>query len=275
MLLLLVACHAAAGRGPGAVRKQVESSRLLTGTIDLSADGNVVGHALEQADDLPHEVRNLIADTVSGWRFEPEALPAGVSRARARMTLRLVARKDDDNSVTVTIRGAHFDSGVPEDGPRADGPLSAAHYPKGAQAAGIGGTVYVLAKVGADGRVADAIVEQVNLRVISDENGMHKWRNVLGRAALLAAPRWKFRMPVTGRLAKSDAVLVRVPIDFIPADRRAYGAHEWQAYVPGPRADVPWTREQAREAADAVAGGDAQLVGAGPKLLTPLVPDQG
>ncbi|MCM2335251.1 MAG: hypothetical protein NDI66_00475, partial [Pseudomonas sp.] len=93
LMAVALAAGAAAAQGPGAVRKQVESSMLLTGTIDLRADGTVAGHAVDQDARLTPALRDLVADATATWRFEPVTLDPGSTIGRARMSLRLVAKK--------------------------------------------------------------------------------------------------------------------------------------------------------------------------------------
>jgi hypothetical protein len=48
----------------------------------------------------------------------------------------------------------------------------------------------------------------------------------------------------------------------------AYG--QWEGYLPGPHARAPWLGDDDKSGSDALASGDLHMVGAGPKLLTPL-----
>ena len=55
LLCILLACSftSTAANGPGAVRKQVESSMLVTGTIDITPAGDVIAHTLDKPEKLP------------------------------------------------------------------------------------------------------------------------------------------------------------------------------------------------------------------------------
>ena len=151
-------------------------------------------------------------------------------------------------------------------------------YPTGAWVAGVEGTVYLVLKVGRDGKVAEAIDEQVNLYVLGNEQQMHGARKSLAKAAMAAGRNWRFNPPTAGPLVGEEFWSVRVPVDFALCDSRsecgkkvetAYGA--WKAYIPGPKNNVPWiSDEQNRQNPDAVAAGEIRPVGSGPKLLTPL-----
>jgi hypothetical protein len=272
--LVLAMCSVAAfANGPGAVRRQVESSLVVKGTVDIDADGRVLGYALDHADKLAPAVKQLLAGAVPHWRFEPVVLDPGTDRGRAPMSVRLVARKLDDEKYRIEVRGAQFGTHRRGQGITMRS-MKPPRYPVNAARAGVGGTVYVLVKVGRDGRVEDAAAEQVNLRVIASEHVMTRWRGVLAQAALEAARAWTY-VPPTREPAAASAWVVRVPIDFHAptVDGRFPADYEWQAYVPGPRTVVPWAQDPSRSAgagdiADAIAGG-VQPVGLGLRLITP------
>jgi hypothetical protein len=269
MLLGLLLSGAAFAGGPGAVRKQIESSLLVKGTIDISADGRVLGHALERAGTLPEGVVGMIDKAVPQWRFEPVELREGTTRARAPMSLRIVAKKLDADSFIVQIRGAQFGSYAPDE-VASSRQMTPPRYPQAAAYAGVGGTVYTVLRIGRDGRVEDAIAEQVNLRVIASEPVMARWRKVLAQAALHAARGWAFNPPTKRADVDAPYWLVRVPVDFIAPDQKQPEEHEWHAYVPGPRETVPWDPEASSMGADALAAGGVYPVGRGLRLLTPL-----
>ena len=272
MGLLLVSCFGAAwAGGPGAVRKQVESSLLVNGTIDIQADGSVAGYTLERSDTIAEGIAGMITRAVPLWRFEPIELDHGATRARARMSLRLVAKEMEDGNLSVQFRGVRFF------GPRRPGEFAASIklqppvYPRLAGQNGVGGTVYTVVKIGRDGRVEDAVAEQVNLRIVTSENDMASWRNLLAKAALRATKDWTFSPPTMGDEVGRSYWLVRVPIDFIPWNHRPTEDGQWQAYVPGPQQGIPWRSDDgANETADAVAPGGVYPVASGPRLLTAL-----
>ncbi|MHB8913244.1 MAG: energy transducer TonB [Lysobacter sp.] len=270
--LLLVSCVGAAGAsGPGAVRKQVESSLLVKGTIDLHADGSVAGYALDNPGAVPEGIAALIADAVPLWRFEPVEISGGATRARATMSMRLVAKKMEGGDFTVQIRGAQF-FGQERPGESVGSvKLVPPAYPAAAARSGVGGTVYTVVKIGRDGRVADAVAEQVNLRIIASESDMGRWRDLLAKAALRAVKHWTFRPPTLGDEVDAPYWSARVPVDFVAPDQRLPKDGQWQAYVPGPRQDIPWTSDDSDAGgADALAADGVYPVGGGPRLLTAL-----
>ncbi len=271
MALLLVAAGAAFAAGPGAVRKRIESSLLVKGTIDISAEGKVLGYALERDEALPAAVQRLVARAVPMWQFEPVELKTGTTRGRARMSLRLVARKLDEENFSVAIQGAQFGQEHVAGG-LASKQMAPPRYPEDAQYAGVGGTVYLAVKVGRDGRVEDVTAEQVNLRVIASEPAMQRWRDVLEKASVRAARKWTFTPPTAGEDADAPYWSARVPVAFIAPGAKEPRDDEWSAYIPGPRRSIPWYPEAQGAGADALAAGDVQMLGAGPRLLTALDP---
>lgn len=261
-----------AGRGPGAVRKQIESSLLVEGTIDINADGSVAAYALPRAKDLPSGIVGMIDKVVPQWRFEPVELRDGTTRARATMHLRFVARKLDNGNFSVEVRGAWFGGDKPEESVSSRDRMTPPGYPEMAARAGVGGTVYTVLKIGRDGRVEDAIAEQVNLRVVANEASMQRWRDLLAKSALRAAKAWTFLPPASGEDVDAPYWSARVPVDFIAPAGSLPKPHQWQAYVPGPRARIPWRNDESDPGADAVAGGGVYPLDGGPRLLTALNP---
>ncbi|MFD0738757.1 hypothetical protein ACFQZQ_05635 [Lysobacter koreensis] len=271
MGLVLACCAGAAwANGPAAVRKQIESSLLVEGSIDINADGSVAGYALEREAELPKGVVGVIGAAVPHWRFEPVALGDGKVRARTNMSLRLVAKQLDKDSFTLQIRGAQFAQ------PERPGEFVSSNglpppvYPSELGGRGIGGVVYVVAKVGRDGRVDDVVSEQVNLFTIGNVREMAHWRELLVRATLTGARRWTFNPPTRGEDADDSHWLVRVPVSYTPYGHREPKYGEWQAYIPGPHMGNPWHSEKSGISADAVAGGGVYPLDGGPRLLTPL-----
>lgn len=282
---LPLAADTAMAQGPAAVRQRVESSMLLTGTIDLRADGTVAGHVIDQDDKLTPALRNLVAQAAATWRFEPVTLDPGSTIGRARMSLRVVARKDEGDGYAVRIGSASFGrhsertppvgkspDGV--DGRRINRDMRPPRYPQPALQADVGGTVYLVLKIDREGRVSDAVAEQTNLRFVASEAAMARWRLLFERASIAAGRDWKFQPPDADELIDAAFASVRVPISYIPpkhAGRPVDAAGTWDVYVPGPRVLAPWLRSDLA-GNDALVAGEVHAVGTGLKLLTPLQP---
>src|SRR5690606_15275790 len=192
--------------------------------------------------------------------------------ARARMTLRLLATPVGDDEFELTISAATFGSRDAADTARLRSKrLRPPKYPPTAAHWGASATAYVLLKVGADGRVAESFVEQVNLHGKTDPKTMALLRTRFAEESLDAARHWTFIPPTTGDEAGYDHWMVRVPIAYNMSDRKPAGYGQWETYVAGPRHGAPWLKTPI-EGNDAIARGSLQLAGRGLRLLTPLQP---
>jgi hypothetical protein len=262
--------------GPGAVRKQVEASMLLTGTIVVAPDGSVKSYELDKAEKIPANITALVSNATQQWHFDPVMRDGQAVTAKARMSLRVVAKHEtpDSSDYTARISGATF------------GDYDAAStdqityiernppvYPQVAARGHVGGTVYVLLRIGRDGKVVDAEAEQVNLNIVSSDAEMKAWRKVLASPSVSAARHWTFHIPTTGLHANDPYYVTRVPIVY-RTERTSPDAEyaTWQAYVPGPKDRVSWADDEsaAGGGTDALPDGQIQLVGTGLKLTTPV-----
>lgn len=269
MLLLAMAAAVSAGV-PKHVQEHVEASMLLTGKIAINADGTVSGYQIDDEDKVPGHVLLNIGRWVPGWRFEPVLVDGKAMPARAKMTLRVLARPVDDGRFEISIASTSFgdDDALPTDTVKGL-QMYPPGYPTDMVSAGGEGRVYLVLKVGRDGKAEDVMVEQVNLHVYATTRRMENFRKRLSAAAASAARRWTFAPPTTGELAQHSSWSMRVPVDFKlgGGEKIAYG--EWQAYLPGPRKPIPWLEDD-EPASDALAGGAIHTLGSGPVLMTPL-----
>lgn len=274
MLALSFGTAFAASSGTRPVREQVEASMLVSGQIDIDPDGSVAGYHLDKADSLPAAVVELLGKNVPNWRFEPVLVDGTPARVRSRLSVRLRARKLDDERYRVEIAGAHFGAHDDADMPTSKR-LVPPRYPRELALAGISGTVYLLLKVTRDGSVEDVMAEQTNLKTIANEHQMERMRERFERVAVdIARKRWTFNPPA--KPGDAPYWTVRVPVEFIaPADSQP-GPGQWDAYVPGPRQPNPWSLEDDAVAPDTLVAGGVYPVGRrGPQLLTPLDPSGG
>ncbi|WP_226467620.1 energy transducer TonB [Luteimonas panaciterrae] len=274
LCLLFMAFMAVAGVSRKEVLQQMELSLLVTGSVDIEPDGHVSAYVVDQPEKLPGGVRELIAKNVPKWRFEPILVDGKAVSARAKMSLHVVAKRVDDDRFDATIDAANFGTG--EQVPGVDltvKEMKPPKYPKWAVMNGFKGTVYLVLRVDRQGAVEDVVVEQVNLRTAGTPKQMELGRNHLSRAALDAAKAWTFVPPTKGENAKQESWSIRVPVDYsLEGEDRTQKYGRWQAYIPGPRQGIPWDTGEDGNASspDALADGDIYMIGAGPRLLTPL-----
>ena len=262
-VVLMGACHALAGNIEAA--KQIEASALVTGKVSIAADGGVSGYTLDRAHKLEPAVTALVRRALSSWRFEP--LPNHAVE-QVDMTLRLVAKKLDDGGVSMRIASANFQRQHRENEVVRGKALTPPLYPVQAFLNGVVGSVYLVVRVGRDGHVLDAVVEQVNLNALGSESDMQAWRKVFAESTLAAAVKWRFTPPTEGDKVDAESWTVRVPARYM-LEARSLG--KWQGYVPGPRAVIPWLHEEGKNSGshDALAEG-VYPVGEERHLLTSL-----
>ena len=250
----------------------VEASMQRSGTVSVDAEGRVTGHELKNAQAYPAGIRELVAQVVPGWRFEPVLEGGQPTAARADMHLRLVARPTADGSLAIALRGASF--GQPGGGRLRSRKMPPPEYPRDLMRAYVSGTVYLVLRLAPDGTVVDAFAEQTNLRKSGTRMEMEAWRQALERAALKKARHWTFSWREPADAADRS---LRVPIDFVLGGSTGHAAisrpGQWDAYLPGTHRRAPWLNEADYAAStgfDALPNGSVQEIGSGLKLLTPL-----
>lgn len=276
MATMPVVATAQGSGGIAAVRERIESSMVVRGEVTIEADGSVSAVQLAKEDKLPAGVVSMVRDAGLQWRFEPVLKDGVAVRALAPMSLRVIARKVEGDRYEVSLRGINFarlDADDPENIARIS--LKPPRYPEQAFRAGISGSVYLLVKIGRDGKVEDAFAEQVNLTFLSRENDQRRARELLAKSALAGARQWTFRVPTQGPAAAQPFWNVRVPVSYSLDNGTPEGQEQgrWVSYVPGPRERAPWREEpeQLGFSPDALADGSVNLVdNNGPHLLTPL-----
>lgn len=270
-LLLLAAAQAWAG-GVGAVRKTVEATMVLTGSIQVDTQGRVTGYSIDKQEQVDPAALQVVGGVVPAWRFEPVLVNGTAVPATSKMTLRLVASQRADGGLEVRAESVSFsgEPKSPEEQILAD-KMAPPKYPVDAARSGIQGQVFLLLKVGRDGRVQDVAVERTNLWVVGRENQLPGFRRSLEQPALEAARKWTYKVPVAGPGAHEDAFQVRVPVAYALGVREAEHYGRWRAYVPGPLNQVPWRDARFDDRGiDAGIGGQVQLAGAGLRLLSDL-----
>lgn len=255
------------------VRTQAQASMLVTGSLDVEPDGAVSAVELDRKDALPPYVIDTVDRTVRAWLFEPEIRNGAAIPFRVRISVRVVAVPRGGGDFEISVSSASLIEQIPKTHTMTSERLRPPPYPTEALYRDASAVVYVLLKVGADGRVADSAVEQVNLRGAADGKTMAMLRKTFSESVLRASRRWTFQPPSEGPHVAKPFWTVRVPVSFFmhgTPDMNQYG--QWTAYVPGPLQQAPWLEGVAADANDALGDGEVQLVDAGPRLRTPLQP---
>lgn len=275
-LAMVLALAAVAAHAEDRVDPRLEASMLVTGHLDIETDGLVSSLSLDREDELPDYVAGLVKRAAPGWRFEPVVVDGAAVRARARMTLRMLATQVGDGNMAVSISRASFGDRYPKGSDYVSSVrMRPPTYPWTALERNATGTVYVVLKVGRDGKVEDAFVEQINLRGLGPDATMRLLRKAFSNAALDAARRWRFAPPTTGDQVDDPYWSLRVPVEFTMGSEdiedTSYG--KWVAYVPGPRQSAPWAGPDEEEGNDAMTDGSFHQAGTGFRLLTSLQPE--
>ncbi|WP_369039310.1 energy transducer TonB [Stenotrophomonas maltophilia] len=266
-----------------AVRATAEASMVLTGNIDVAADGTVSGLVLDQRDAIAPAIATFVDGTIRRWQFEPFLVDGVASPKHAPMRVRLLGRSRDDGALDVRMVSVDFSEydGNAIDAVTVDR-MTPPRYPEAAFRAGAQGEVTLLVKVGRTGTVADVVAEQVNLGVVARERDMQKMRDLLAKASTSEARRWTFRPPTSGEDRDRAFWTLRVPVTFELRERHdaapgpSYG--RWKAYIPGPRQAAPWPtgEDAAQVGSDLLPAGGVYMVDSanrGLRLLTPLSKD--
>lgn len=259
VLLLLVLSLPALAYEPGGlddVNKTVQASMVVTGIIAVNPDGSVYGYSLDQRSKLPAEIVDLIGQTLPQWKFMPVKVNGKPVRARARMSLRVVAQQSQPKHWVATVEGAQFadDAEVtagtcPPGACVAYAMASAPSYPSRLVQSGVAGTVYLKVDINRQGRVIHAAVAQVDLHKLSISSQLKRWRHEFASATLKAARKWTFHVPTVGDQAKNDHWVVEVPVNFdlMSGGQEIVGSAgygQWNDYVPGPVHSIPWAESK-------------------------------
>lgn len=275
ILLCLAWSGAALAAGPAAVRKRVQASMLLTGTIEVAPDGSVAQYALDQPEKVPEAVKGLLTKSVATWRFQPVEVDGKPMAAKASMSVRVVASPLGNDNFSLGVAGAWFGEGASRQSDASAQTISykkrqMPRYPMDAAYSGVQGIVYVLLKIGRDGRVVDAAAETVNLRVVASDEQLQVWRRVLAEAALTGLRHDTFNVPTAGPEAGKPYWVARVPVTFQLNGGTPAGYGQWQAYVPGPVQEPDWAdKDKLAGSPDAVPEGGILLAEHSLRLLTP------
>ncbi|MEA5124730.1 hypothetical protein [Xanthomonas floridensis] len=259
------------------VRQQIEASMNVSGELTLTPAGAVTEVKLEDEQRLPAVVREKVKQSVASWRFDPVKDDGTALPTQLPMSLLLVARPVDDNQYQVSIRSAHF-GGQAEQGDAAQAKdMAPPPYPVNAFRGGATGVVYLLLKIGRDGKVEDVVAEQVNLTALVPESKRARWRKEFADASMAKARSWTFTPPTAGPERNAPFWEMRVPVTFdIAASEKDLDAKQkkWQSYLPGPRQSASWSTQRSAattDSPDALPGsGLFSLHGEGVRLMTPL-----
>lgn len=238
----LIALLLALLTGPASAEEPRIYAAYTTGELVVDAEGRVASVTLDHKD-LGAKVMAAFEEKIRAWRFEPVITEGRAAEARARMHLGLLVReKTEDTAVTLEVRAVRF-SDLPDSrqvvatgtdalGAKAAGlRMPPPIYPGSPRRAGVGATLWLLVRVGADGRVEKVgtqAADLMSLEAITPEWQKSHLQQFVD-AAVKATRKW--RLP---GFAGTD---VRVPMTFpLHGDDR----RRWVPIVPMPVEVPPW-----------------------------------
>lgn len=157
----------------------------MTGQIEVDAQGAVAGFTLDDREALPERARDFLDRSIPQWRFKPMLEDGQPVAARSDKSQRLVLAPAGNGQYALGVRGVAFGDKSADPATRVQvKKMTPPQYPHEAWRDGGSADVYLLVKVGRDGKVLDVVDEQVNLTGYSDAKARDSIREVLVRAAL-------------------------------------------------------------------------------------------
>jgi hypothetical protein len=240
-----------AGTAKAASTLPVEGFMALTGRLVVGEDRRVSAYVIDHAAKVPDEVRAFLDRRIANWRVEFDAGTAPTAEA-VRFHVRLRASAADDGLYRLWLDGVHVDEPLPAAQQLVATRTRRPDYPRAMGKVRASGIVYMLALVGADGRVEDVFAEQVDLTAVpADPADFIEHQLEFIASAAGAVRQWRFRVPAEGPYAAVPQV-VRIPLVFAMHDRpTAYG--EWEYLVRGVRKSPPWRSASVPDATSALA----------------------
>lgn len=82
------------------VRQQIEASMLVMGYVYIEPDGRVGRLELDQTEKLPPAVKQLMESAAPQWQFDPAKVDGVARKAKARMSLRVVAKSSTMTTIS-------------------------------------------------------------------------------------------------------------------------------------------------------------------------------
>lgn len=242
-LAFCLAVQQARAQSLQAQRARAEATMLVKGDLVVAPTGRVRSYAIDHGDALPEAVRRVIADNVPRWQFKPVLVDGQPVAAKAQMSLRVLAQHVPGarDRYVLKIGSTYFGDGSGGTGITPAG-QRAPEYPQEAVEGRVGGTVYLVIRVGRDGSVEKLAAEQVNLDVVGREGELERYRDVLARTCLRTAKGWSFKLSPKDLESGQQSWIVRVPVNFRLHRMGDFTSpfNHWNVSVPGPRALVRW-----------------------------------
>ena len=270
-VLLFVLAGPAAAQTRSGLMKQLEGSMLLKGRIDVGADGSVKGFSIQDSEQVDPLALEHVMRHAPNWVVHPATVDGVPVASSTPFSVRLVARRIDDDQYGISISGVSIEDDLPEGARLAKGDMQPPRYPRDMVRAGASGIVYLVLRVDGSGQVADTHVEQVNLTVLARPREAAQVRTRLAQAAAETSRTWTFVPPTSGPHAGRSDYVMRVPVEFVLGEPTGYG--QWTVHVPGELTPAPWAERDGGDARLAGIPGQPMLAGTGLRLRSALEPE--
>lgn len=249
-LLLCFSLPALASESKRVPESALESvmTMQIDSQISLDEKGALVAFKIETG--VPDVLRQKLERMVGAWRFTPTPSPDGIARpVVSPMRMTLAATKVGEG-YRVKVDNVIFPKKTtPVNGESTAGisarKLFPPRYPIGLDRKGVSAIVLVSIRVGADGRVEDAVsVQSMLLNTTGRDSGLAWALKEFEASSLVSARRWQFDVPASLAQADPAARTVNVPIHFISDSRNNPvmnpEAGGWRVEVRTPRREIPW-----------------------------------
>lgn len=277
LMCLPALVHAQPSVAQAARDSQIELTRFVAGEIQVDARGNVTGHALRDAGDLPDGIEQMLSTAVPRWRFEPVLEGTRAVPVTAQMLIRFVAKPAESGDYLVSMPWASF--WLPEaqtnEVQQFSRPIHSSRLGAIASSVGFDASIFVAVRANAEGEIVDARVRQVTLHGLGDANAIQIAQSQYAHEARIAARRAQFYPLPPEELDESGHYEALLPIEVCLSDCNRAPPGQWALRVVGPVQPLPWREEttEARQDGDAASDRKRNDLRRHLTLLTPLVTD--
>lgn len=271
MVLLFALAGPTAAQTRSGLMKQLEGSMLLKGRIDVAADGSVTGFTIADSEQVVPAALEHVMRHAPNWIVHPATVDGVPVASSTPFSVRLVARRIDDDQYGISIAGVSILDDLPEEAQVRRNDMQPPRYPTDMLRAGATGIVYLLVRVDASGQTLDAHAEQVNLTVLARPQQAERVRTRLAQTAIEAARTWTFHTPASGPHADLRDYVLRIPVEFTFGQSAGYG--QWTVHLPGERTPAPWSAPDEDDSRMAGIPGVPMLSGTGLRLRSALEPE--
>jgi hypothetical protein len=269
--LLAGIAHADALPPPAAAPAALEQVTLMRvhGDITIDAEGRVT--ALDVDRRVPDAIAANVVRIAHGWRFHPLLVDGRPAAAKAHMRLVLAAQRTGDGYEARVDSVSFPGDETAERAGFARRNTMPPEFPPRLWKSGISGSVSLLMRVGADGRLEEVVAVQTRLENVTGSDAtLRKGIKMLEASALDAARHWTMRVPADIATLPPERRTIATDVVFAAGKRVSLEpVGRWQVFVRAPYRDAPWLpRDKGRAALANAEEGGLGTVGTGLELVS-------